>query len=463
MINQRRDIMNKKKIDLFSAILLLINLVFYLFFALYDGAIICVDSPSYINMDSSREPLYPMLLLLFRNLLGESNYLFWIAVFQSILAALAAYTLVNYLRKTIDISKLCTLCLAAMPFAVSILCRFVAKRGSMYSNSILTEGVTISLYMIFLRFILEYYFTQSKKSFWWCIILILVQISVRKQMLISLALFVTLILVLCLKKKTVLRGMWVIIGCTLFILGMNKIIDIGYNYVVHGEVLTHTGDIRFVSTIAFYTSERQHGANIKNEEIRGLFYEIYDACDANGYLKHSAGEGWLERVSHFGDYYDCIQIDTMWPMINTYVVDKYGYDGVAISEKADEIMGTISQAIIPKNIDDVIGVFFDNFISGLITTVAQRNRILTWYSLVIYIVYILLLITNLRNNKDSKVNAIAVITLLSIVYNVGLVSVVIFCQTRYTVYNMAMFYVSLILLLHAVFVKMWGKKILRKG
>ena len=40
------------------------------------------------------------------------------------------------------------------------------------------------------------------------------------------------------------------------------------------------------------------------------------------------------------------------------------------------------------------------------------------------------------------------LTLLSILCNVGLVSLVIFCQTRYTIYNMALFYISLLLLLY---------------
>ena len=40
------------------------------------------------------------------------------------------------------------------------------------------------------------------------------------------------------------------------------------------------------------------------------------------------------------------------------------------------------------------------------------------------------------------------LVLLSIFFNVGLVSLVIFCQTRYTIYNMALFYIALILMLN---------------
>ena len=49
--------------------------------------------------------------------------------------------------------------------------------------------------------------------------------------------------------------------------------------------------------------------------------------------------------------------------------------------------------------------------------------------------------------KDADVVLFASFVLISIVINVGLVSMVIFCQTRYTIYNMALFYISLLLML----------------
>ena len=61
---------------------------------------------------------------------------------------------------------------------------------------------------------------------------------------------------------------------------------------------------------------------------------------------------------------------------------------------------------------------------------------------------------NAKGGKESgfcmsgQISAVAGLTLLSILCNVGLVSLVIFCQTRYTIYNMPLFYISLILMLY---------------
>ncbi len=505
---------------LISALMLGGCLAFYLFFAFYDGAVICVDSPSYITMDISREPLYSLLLAAFRTVfggLGEYGYLTAVAFFQSILAAYAAWWLADYVRKALQLPAWVGTALACMPLAVSLLCRFAARRGSMYSNSILTEGITISCYLIFFRYLLEFYFSRTRKSLAWCCLLSFLMISARKQMAISLAMLLSCIIFTSLPASSdsnsglkngrrsffnltalpassgsnsglksgrrsffnltalpalagvnsrlkngvqpffnltaLLPSAGLALVCTAAILGGTAVLDLGYNYAVRGEAVRHSSDGRFLTTMAFYVAEREDAAYLEQEDIRGLFLEIYDRCEEQGYLKHSAGKGWLNRVSHFGDHYDHIQIDTMWPAVNDYVREHYGEGTVELNENADRIMDTMNRALLPHNLGKILASFFDNFLSGLITTVAQRNRILNWYSLAVYLLYGVLLIWNLREGRRQRLAGYAAgfagLTLLSIVFNVGLVSLVIFCQTRYTIYNMALFYMSLILMLYS--------------
>ena len=444
----------------FSGLMLAVSLLFYLFFACYDGAVICVDSPSYIRMDISREPLYCLFLAGLRaafaafpaGAFAEEAYLTAAAFLQSLLAAFAAWSLVNYLWKEMDLPEPLALLLLGMPFAVSLLCRFAAQRGSMYSNSILTEGIAIPLYLLFFRFLLEYFRKQSVRSLVSCCLLSFLMISARKQMLVSLVMLAFCILFVFLRKKRFLRGLLLLACSAALVMGGSVLLDLGYNYAVRGEAVRHSSDGRFLTTMAFYTAEREDAEYISDEKIRELFLEIYDACDAAGYLKHSAGKGWLNRVSHFGDYYDCIQIDTMWPAVNAFVQENYGDGTVFLSENADQVMGVINRSVIPHNLGKIFGSFLDNFLSGLITTVAQRNRILNWYSLFVYLLYLFLLAWEIRRVRregaDERIAETAGLILLSILCNVELVSLVIFCQTRYTIYNMALFYISLLLLLY---------------
>lgn len=440
----------------FSAFMLILSLIFYLFFAFFDRAVICVDSPDYITMNLAREPLYPMFLALFRFLfhsVSSDFYLLAAVLVQSILAAVAAWSPASYLRREFQLNNALSLLILSISPAVSLLCRFAAKRGSMYSNSILTEGLTISCYLLFFRFLFEYALHHTKKSFFACLLLSFVMISARKQMIFSLVMLFLCILYVSFTERNYLKGMVTALLCAIGILLCNAALDMGYNYLLRGEAVRHSSDTRFITTMAFYTAERNDSQYIKDAEIQDLFLNIYDICNEKGYLKKHAGEGWFSRVSHFGDHYDHIQIDTMWPLISAYAIAHYGDDAVSTNLNTDVIMNTLNASVLPHNISKIVGTFFDNFLSGLVTTVAQMRPLLVGYSLLIWLSYILLLIYHLFGRKNYRLSILALLTLISTFLNVGLVSLVIFCQTRYTIYNMALFYISFLLMLYGLFRK----------
>jgi len=125
----------------------------------------------------------------------------------------------------------------------------------------------------------------------------------------------------------------------------------------------------------------------------------------------------------------------------------------------DDVTGVMIKSLIDKTAPDILKVLFNNFLSGLVTTVAQRNHILIWYSLFVYLGYVGL--TLLHGRKVGKLDntlKLCILTLISIVVNVGLVSAVIFCQTRYTVYNMPLFYISGIILLKQLYYEFTNRK-----
>lgn len=450
----RLTVTKQNHTQFYSMLLLMVSLAFYLFFAIFDGAVICVDSPGYIEMNIAREPIYPMFLAFFRWIFsgcGPDFYLTFAVFVQSILAAVAAWSLTLYLTEEFHLNRLISFCTLLLSFAVSLLCRFAAQRGSMYSNSILTEGITISCYLLFFRYLLAYALKPAGKTLFLCCVFVFLLISTRKQMIFSLFMLIICLLLTYWQKKQLLKGLLYSLLCTVCILLCNTLLDAGYNYVLRGEATRHSSDTRFITTMAFYTADREDARYIEDPEIRQLFEEIYDICEKNGYLKSAAGAGWLNRVSHFGDYYDSIQIDTMWPLVNAFALEHYGDHVVALNTSADVIMNTINYSVIPHNVLKIIGTFTDNFFSGLITTVAQRKPILILYSLLIYLLYLALFIYHVRVTKDKGILLFSLLTLISVLLNVGLVSMVIFCQTRYTIYNMALFYISLLLMISRLF------------
>ena len=122
-------LLNKARI-----ITLFLSMGFYCFFALTEGAVICVDSASYIGMELYREPLYPAFLAFFRWIFGsETNqYLNVAALFQCILAGISTWILIEYAVRLANLASIFRYIFLTVCLSISLLCRFVAQRGSMY-------------------------------------------------------------------------------------------------------------------------------------------------------------------------------------------------------------------------------------------------------------------------------------------------------------------------------------------
>lgn len=278
----------------YSNLLLIISLGFYLFFAFYDGAVICVDSPSYIEMNISREPLYPMFLAFLRFVFagtGTDFYLTAAAFLQSILAAVTAWSFSVFVGEKFRLHRVIPLLTLLLFFAVSLLCRFAAQRGSMYSNSILTEGIAISGYLLFFRWMIDYVLKPSRTKLLWCCVLVFLLVSTRKQMIFSLALLILCQLIVYGHKKQLPKGLGVAFLCAVGILLSCQLLDLGYNFALRGEAARHSGDTRFITTMAFYTAQREDAAYIEDKAVQKLFEEIYNVCAEKGYLKTQQARG----------------------------------------------------------------------------------------------------------------------------------------------------------------------------
>lgn len=455
---------------LFSILMFLVTLAFYLFFAFYDGAIIYPDSQTYIEMDLSREPFYPLFLAFFR-LFSTENYLLYAVIAQSLMMALAGWKLADYLKKQLHIPNLYSLILYAMPIATSLLCRFAAKRAAMYTNSILTEGICTSLYLFFIYCILKCLWEHSKLHLIlsWCTAFIM--ISTRKQMLMVLPiLFFSMVYANYFKRRFLKNIVTAAIVCILT-LPCFVLFDCTYNYVLRGTFQRHTSSNRFISTMVFYNALPSDAEYIEDTEVRQLFLDICSACDESGYSGSHAGDGWFQEVNHFGDHYDLIQINTMYPMIyqqareNIYPL----YEDANLTEtefgalcnmETDRLTSIIVNSVLPHQIPKLIKTLFNNFLSGLVITVAQLRQILVPYTVIMFLLYLVLtgrLAMYWHKNRNCNIASIALaeknvvfslITLTGIFFNVLLVSAVIFCQTRYTIYNMPLFYMAGAVLLY---------------
>jgi len=440
-------ILMKTRYKINNYILAGIPLTLFVFFTFFDGYVWCVDSPTYVNMTIDREPIYPLFLLFFRMIFKkEEVYLLVAVLFQGLLMAYAIYSFSKYITDKFKMNIFEGIFIECIFLTVSLLCRFAAKRGSMYSNSILSESLAYPLFVLFFRYLLQYLYDNDNKSLIIASALSFVLISTRKQMYLSLFL---LIIVFVYQMITTRRSkdIYKILIICLLVIGSNKLLDYTYNYAIRGLKATHTSGDRFPATVVFYCSTTDNASSIQDAETRTIFMKVSNECDKKGLLKTNTNGGWYEYAMHFCDNYDLIQLHNMWPMEKDYVLSLHNVNDNEAEVIVDSYNKIIIRSLVPKVWPVILHTFACNFLLGLMTTVAAVKSVFKYYMYFICLSYLTLLITYLVKKKEDDTTKLSVIVFLSVVMNVGIVSMVIFPQTRYTIYNMGLFYTAGFLML----------------
>ena len=426
-------------------ILLIVLEAFYIFFAVFDGYKVFTDTVSYTSMHESREPIYPLFLALFRLIFKEDFYLNVVVVVQGMLMALAIYVLCKYLVKEYELNEKYAYLFSLIYILISLLNRFVASKASMYMNGIMSEGLAYPLFLIFIRYLLEYLNHFDKKSFIKALALSFILVSIRKQMYVSLALLLISVIYVNVVNKNIKKMFISLIVSLLVVAGGFKVFDYAYISALYGVNTTHTSDGRFLAAMIIYCSDREDGELIEDETVKTLYYDIWDTCNEKGYLKiNGDNSSWSKRVDHYTSSIDNIQLRTMWLKMQDYVKQTIGYN-IQMEMIIDGYLSIIINSLLIKVLPDLIGTVIDSFFAGLMITVSAENFIFGIYAIIIYALYIGLMIAN-EKKRSVKVMHLSSLVLLSILGNVLLVSTMIFCQTRYTIYNMGLFYIALIIM-----------------
>lgn len=488
--------------ELLSFVLLM---VFFVGIALIDGPKWCVDTPSYVDMDYTREPVYPLFLLGLRTLFEKLEitsvaydlpaYLTMAVVLQSILWVVAIHRLGVYIYDLCSKSmshvkaRVMMLLAEALQVAVAFLNRFAAKRGSMYSESLMTESLAMPLFVLFTVLLLK---SLEEYKIWDCVKLFLLATlisSIRKQMLVVVLMwgFTSFVLHLFIKRyRSLKKFSYTVIFAVLTIVAV-ALFDRGYNLAVRGVFAGHTGNSKGGLCTVLYTAQPEDvslfDGNDKYPEIGSLFASIMQECRdqqltidfAEGYERGAgqkiATSNWTEVASHYADSYDVIGFDVVLPMCDEYVAQHYPeLEGAKARLMEDAIerelfqtllSGTIAKALRGEG-KDALYVLKANILKAFVISNANISpSVLIKISLIIYGIYIALFIAcavrTVQQTKETaggqvpeslttrrKMLVLGLVVMAGLAINCVVTGSMIFPQPRYMCYSMGLFYLSMI-------------------
>lgn len=427
-------------------IMLGVCILFYMSFCLVFGVYIAPDSKGYINMVTAREPVYPLFLAFFRKIGSEDNWMRLVIIAQNLIMAVAVWFFTLFLKKQFQFSDKVAYVTIATHFGVAALCQFAAGRASIYTNSILTEGISLSLWIFFFYFLLSALYTKRYEYVAGAVLLGAVMMDIRKQMAIAFIILFAVLLFGFIGEK----GYWKRIGIVAAMIVAGVLLAIGgtrlYNYQLRGEFAQNTRDMNLVLTTSLYIADREDAELISDPSVKELFLKTYDILEKKKCNYKYAGEGWRKLEAHYAECYDKITIDTTESLFVEYAEEKGFAPGMDAEQEADRMSSVIVKSLLKDNLFTYARVYFASMGNGFINSVAKRGKVFDYIGLGLYIFYVGLMGLCFAHKNTKKAALFAMAVLIAIAVNVGVTAALIFCQTRYMIYNMALFYTAYVVM-----------------
>ena len=362
--------------------LLFCSATFYLFFIFLDGPIWCRDSQGYVDLSPRRPYLYPLFLSGIRRLTSEQSlknglpaYLFYAGVVQALGNAYAAFFTAQTVYRIAGggrrEKRANTMALFALlfQFAVSLLNRFGAARGSMYAETVMSESLAMPIFLLLICHLvlaLRAEFAPEaggRRGAMRGMVLPLLFVAadlflllgLRSQLVFCLPLVAFSFFVQDVWPKNRRRPLrfGILLLLLLLVFVGNGRAECLYNEKIHGFFAEHTGKHEAVLCTLLYTCSEQDAEEmtvlrdpVSEKDISGerdssgegegsdgtetsdvgqekvsLLRTLFVACKERGVRMADvpAGADWVETASHYADSYDIIGYDILIPTVETFV------------------------------------------------------------------------------------------------------------------------------------------------
>ncbi len=433
---------------------------FFCFLFLYYGVGEYPDSVTYMTYHSDREPLYPLFLMACRALFGSERYLRAAVFLQNAAAFFATWYLYRFLVRQF------ALCLPLRAAALLILLvphlltGVFASSGIILTNAILSEGLTVPLYPLFVTLLLEAFYRQRSMRYWAGAYAMALLLSLARGQLMPLLLVWAVAAAAAAGRRAVKerksggahgwrRCLLTVFLCALAAVSgfaLRRAAIAGYHAAMSGSAGAGTGGNVTLLTNVLYSADAraiEEAGRTLGEEDRALLDGIYEAMKSAGLTAGAAGEGFLEKILHHEDSHDKIKFDVLYEALRENAADSAGGGSFSLRAEMDETAGRLMRAVLPHSIGAWLKTYFYVAAGGFIRTVSLLSPLFSVYALMIYVVAVALMWYLFKRGTDSGAAWMMAAVLLMTAANVCATSLTIMCLSRYMIYNMQIFYLAL--------------------
>ena len=340
-----------------NVLIIIYSVVF--FFLIFQKAIYSPDTYGFLKAMPNRHLGYVVFLKIFTFLFSDG---FDLAVksFQ-ILFSLASIHF--FLKK---VTQILTLNIFSKSIVLLVLL-FPLFQPMYVANNLCPEGISYSLYLLFVALNLDFIFKNNTNAFKLALIVFIALVFTRGQFMFSYLIFA---LVFFLKyrsqlkfKTNILKLLTLIFIPVVIIFG-----EMSYHKLKDGIFMTTPFGFTNMSSAAYYISEKEDAILITNQDYNIIFKTSYEELERKKLLMSSqSNSNYKDNYAFFHDHIPQICNRTTYEIARTYFLnkdigssEKSKFDIAQSFYKAEKANKEITQVLIRKNFKKWIQLYFAN-------------------------------------------------------------------------------------------------------
>lgn len=444
--------MKKEKIINYIIALLCLSIAYLWIQEPYIGT----DTGAYINMQGDVPPIYPLFLLFLRRIFGEGVYMYIAVLLQTVFAAFAVTLLCDKIYQIFSVNRFWKIVILLGMLSTY----FKVDEYSVNCNLwILTEGLSYSLFFLFVYFSILFVTVFTWKNFWKVLGSTVVLTMCRAQFIVCFVMIFLYCFYWFLQKKVNIKQ--IVICCAGICAGyvLVGMAQNGYKLFVNDQRNWSITE-RTLAVHLFHYALPEDAELITDEGERQLFLEQQKALVENEY-NYRADENWLVQIERYKDGFERYG-HIYYDLLGNYVKEQ----GIEETSAVYEAYARIIHNQLPA-LKQYFGKWLIVSTKQLPATLARgiflyyppMGMICIVYTLLAYGVYLALNIAFIIKTKGiQKENIFCLFVLLFTLGNGVYIQTTVVSIMRYVTYSHGIFYVSGLL----VFLALYQRRTLRK-
>lgn len=404
------------------------------------------DSEQYITMHIHREPLYPLYLAAFRVVCGE-GYLTAAMAGQGILTAVGITALTEYLTRRFGLRLWEELLVVALQLMPHLITRYVSALHIFLENSVMSEGLCIPLFTIFLYFLLRMLFEGKGRDAVLALLFAYLLSMTRGQLMTTILLWALLLGIrMVLQKKY--RSLFICASAMILVFLLRNLTVHVYNYGVTGYFMGNTyGQVNTLTNVMYACDERDREV-FEEGDLEQAFFDSFYRKAMERKLNHAyAGDSFGERAAYLEANHDILKFQILEAELSAYYFGLGEVDYYEQSSMSDEMAGKMIKKLLPA----CFGQWLYDYIllcrNGFVRSIAVVHPVINFAALFLYLLAAGLSIWLVFARKRFQAAAVMGTALLFIAANVCATSITIMCLSRYMIYGFSLFYIALYLVI----------------